>query len=147
MASHEARQIPGASELNRLASNQLHLDHLNLYVSDVNRSRAFYEAFLPDHGLVVNREFGEIAVGFGDQNYAVIALVKTSDRIQTTHLAFRVDRRNEVDELYSTAIEAGATDNGPPGLRPDYHANYYAGFVLDPDGHNLEFVCHVPGDA
>jgi len=120
----------------------MHLDHINLYVSDVARSRQFYEALLPPHGHIINREFGEIAVGFGDKNYAVLALVRQKEPIQATHLAFRVDTREEVDLLYTKAMEAGGTDNGKPGLRPDYHEHYYATFIRDPDGHNLEFVCH-----
>ena len=125
----------------------MQLDHLNLYVSDLARSRTFYEAFLPDHGLLVNREFRDVAVGFGDQNYAVVALIRNEAPIQTTHVAFRVDRRAEVDRLYAAAINAGAGDNGEPGVRPNYHAHYYAGFVLDPDGHNIEFVCHEAVDV
>ena len=125
----------------------MQLDHLNLYVSDVSRSRAFYEKFLPSNGLPVNREFEDIAVGFGDADYAVFALVRQTDPIQTTHVAFRVESREKVDQLYALAIDAGAGDNGAPGLRPHYHAHYYAAFVFDPDGHNLEFVCHKPMES
>ena len=122
----------------------MQLDHLNLYVSDVAESRKFYELILPPAGLPVNRDFGKVAVGFGDKNYAVLALVRQTSPIQATHIAFRVDTRREVDELYETALNAGGVDNGPPGLRPDYHEDYYAAFILDRDGHNLEFVCHSP---
>ena len=118
------------------------LDHMNLYVADVARSSAFYAKLLPPFGMPINREFGEVAVGFGDQNYAAFALVRQSDPIQATHIAFRVDTRQDVDELYQTALSAGGIDNGPPGLRAHYHENYYGAFVRDPDGHNLEFVCH-----
>jgi len=118
------------------------LDHINLYVKDVARSRAFYECLLPREGLVVNRDFGEVAVGFGDSDYAILALVRQQDPVQATHLAFRVDSRSKVDELYARAIRVGGVDNGPPGLRKHYHENYYAAFVRDLDGHNLEFVCH-----
>jgi predicted lactoylglutathione lyase len=120
----------------------MQLDHLNLYVSDVAKSRKFYERLLPPAGLPVNREFGDAAVGFGDGNYAVLALVRAESSVQATHVAFRVGTRREVDELYDAALNAGAVDNGVPGLRPHYHENYYAGFVRDRDGHNLEFVCH-----
>lgn len=120
----------------------MQLDHLNLYVSDVAKSRKFYELLLPPAGLHVNREFGEIAVGFGDKNYAVLALIRQESPVQATHVAFRVSTRSEVDELYKTALGAGGVDNGPPGLRPHYHENYYAAFIRDIDGHNLEFVCH-----
>ena len=120
----------------------MQLDHLNLYVSDVAESRKFYELILSPAGLPVNREFGEVAVGFGDKNYAVLALVRQESPVQATHLAFRVTTRREVDELYKTALNAGGVDNGSPGLRPHFHENYYAAFIRDRDGHNLEFVCH-----
>ena len=120
----------------------IRLDHMNLYVSDVGKSKTFYEKLLPPSGLPLNRDFGEVAVGFGDQDYAAFALVRQSDPIQTTHIAFRADTRKEVDKLYRLALSAGGTDNGVPGLRAHYHEHYYAAFVYDPDGHNLEFVCH-----
>jgi catechol 2,3-dioxygenase-like lactoylglutathione lyase family enzyme len=120
----------------------MQLDHLNLYVSDVPESRKFYELLLPPAGLPVNRDSGEVAVGFGDKEYAVLALVRQESPVQATHVAFRVATRAEVDELYDTALKAGGVDNGPPGLRPHYHENYYAAFIRDRDGHNLEFVCH-----
>lgn len=123
----------------------MQLDHLNLYVSNVAESRKFYERVLPPAGLPVNRDLGEIAVGFGDRNYAVLALVHHEPPIQGTHLAFRVATRQEVDRLYEIALNAGGVDNGSPGLRPHYHENYYAAFIKDRDGHNLEFVCHRPG--
>lgn len=120
----------------------MYLDHLSLYVKNVTVSRTFYEAVLLPNGWKLVRDFGEIAVGFGHENYAELALVREKTRIQSSHLAFKVDNRSAVDSLYLSAIEAGASDNGAPGLRPHYHESYYAAFVLDPDGHNIEFVCH-----
>ncbi|MDA0339263.1 MAG: VOC family protein [Proteobacteria bacterium] len=120
----------------------MQLDHPNIYVGDVTKSRAFYGALLPPHGYLLNRDFGEVAVGFGDKDYAVLALVRQNEPVQPMHLAFRVDTRGEVDDLYAREMLAGATDNGVPGLRPHYHEHYYAAFLRDPDGHNLEFVCH-----
>lgn len=125
----------------------MHLDHLNLYVSDVTESRKFYELLLPPAGLRVIRDLGEVAVGFGDKNYAVFALVRQEPPIQATHVAFRVATRPEVDELHEIALNAGGINNGSPGLRPHYHENYYAAFIRDRDGHNLEFVCHSPEDC
>jgi len=122
----------------------MQLDHLSLNVSDVLESRKFYEQLLPPSGLPINREFGDIAVGFGGKNYAVLALVHQEAPVQATHVAFRVGTRRAVDELYQTALKAGGVDNGSPGLRPHYHENYYAAFIRDRDGHNLEFVCHKP---
>ena len=118
------------------------LDHLSIYVSDLARSRAFYETLLPPFGHVLVRDFGDVAVGFGDKNYAALALVRGKAPIQPTHLAFRMESRSDVDRLYALALNSGGSSNGAPGLRPHYHEHYYAAFVLDPDGHNLEFVCH-----
>ncbi len=123
----------------------MYLDHLNIHVRDMKLSRAFYEAVLLPFGYEVVRDIGDVAVGFGDANYAVLALVREKEKILTTHLAFRVDSRSKVDMFYSLALDAGASGNGEPGTRPHYHEHYYAAFVRDPDGHNLEFVCHEPG--
>ena len=120
----------------------MQLDHLSIYVNDLTASRKFYEAILLPFGWKLVRDFEDIAVGFGHQNYAEIALVSEGQEIRSAHVAFRVDDRSEVDALYSLALEAGASGNGEPGVRPHYHHDYYAAFVLDPDGHNIEFVCH-----
>jgi len=126
----------------------IELDHLNLLVADVSTSRAFYEKLLAPFGFPVNRDFGDYAVGFGAGPNAVLALVRTAPPIQAIHLAFRVGARADVDRFHALAIALGATDNGAPGLRPDYHEHYYAAFVCDPDGHNLEVVCHhAPASA
>lgn len=120
----------------------MHIDHLSIYVRDVERSRQFYESVLLPYGWQVVRDFGELAVGFGHANYAEFAVVREKGAINSAHVAFGLAKRSEVDDLYSIAIDAGATDHGLPGVRPQYHKDYYAGFVNDPDGHNIEFVCH-----
>jgi len=84
------------------------------------------------------------AVGLGTEDYAILALVRSERAVHSVHLAFRVGSRAEVERFYATALSAGARSNGAPGLRSHYHAHYYAAFVLDPDGHNLEVVCHLP---
>jgi len=122
----------------------IELDHLNLMVADVGRSRGFYEALLVPFGYRVNRNFGEVAVGLGGGLYAVLALVRCESPVQPIHLAFRLETRAEVDGFYAAALSLGAADNGAPGLRPHYHESYYAAFIRDPDGHNLEAVCHLP---
>jgi predicted lactoylglutathione lyase len=122
----------------------IELDHLNLMVADVGRSRSFYEALLVPFGYRVNRKFGEVAVGLGGGSYAVLALVRSESPVQPIHLAFRLETRTEVDGFYAAALSLGAADNGAPGLRPHYHEFYYAAFIRDPDGHNLEAVCHLP---
>jgi catechol 2,3-dioxygenase-like lactoylglutathione lyase family enzyme len=71
--------------------------------------------------------------------------ISTSGRLDgRLHLAFAAETRAKVDAFYAAALDAGARDNGPPGLRPRYHPNYYGAFVFDPDGHNIEAVCHAP---
>ena len=122
----------------------MQLDHINLYVSDLSKSKIFYEAIFQSSDIKVIRDVGNIAVGFGRTNYAELALVLHDGIIQKTHFAFRTETREQIDMLYSFAIEAGASCNGEPGLRTHYHEHYYGAFVLDPDGHNLEFVCHNP---
>lgn len=122
----------------------IELDHLNLRVADVIRSREFYEPLLASLGMPVNRDFGDAAVGFGAGRYAVLALVKSHDPVQPIHVAFRLPSRADVDRFYELALSLGARGNGAPGLRPHYHDSYYAAFVHDPDGHNLEAVCHAP---
>ena len=125
----------------------IELDHINLMVVDVPESRAFYEQLLAPFGLPVNRDFGDVAVGFGAGPNAALALVRTDSTVQPIHIAFRLDTRAEVDHFHALALSLGAADNGAPGVRPQYHEHYYAGFVIDPDGHNLEAVCHLPPAA
>jgi predicted lactoylglutathione lyase len=74
-----------------------------------------------------------------------LCIFPTEEKPAHLHLAFRANNRQQVDDFYRGALEAGGKDNGAPGLRPEYHANYYAAFVVDPDGHNIELVCHEPG--
>jgi len=123
------------------------LDHIGLPVSDYARSLAFYKAaFAPlGYGLVmeVTPEMtgdGSSAAGFGKGKPDF--WIGTSDRQARTHVAVVAADRAAVRAFYDAAIAAGAKDNGPPGLRPHYHEHYYGAFVLDPDGHNIEAVCH-----
>ena len=125
----------------------IELDHLSLLVANVERSRRFYQALLAPFGYRVNRDFGEAAVGLGNGPYAILALVRSEDPVQTMHLAFRFESRADVEAFHTAALSLGAEDNGSPGLRPHYHESYYAAFVRDPDGHNLEAVCHRAPDV
>lgn len=126
------------------------LDHIGIDVSDIDRSRAFYETALAPLGYRVvmtatpeQTESGGTAVMFGiDAPEFVIAKDKAPG--PGNHIAFRADTRAAVDAFHMAAIEAGGRDNGRPGLRPNYGPNYYAAFVLDPDGFNIEAVCHAP---
>jgi catechol 2,3-dioxygenase-like lactoylglutathione lyase family enzyme len=116
------------------------LDHMTLTVRDMARAKAFYTAILAPLGYRVLMEFGDMC-GFGDTK--PYFWMKQGD-VPTTpqHIAFVARRRADVDAFHAAALAAGARDNGPAGLRPDFHATYYAAFVIDPDGHNIEAVNH-----
>jgi catechol 2,3-dioxygenase-like lactoylglutathione lyase family enzyme len=120
------------------------IDHTGLSVTDVAKSKAFYRAALAPLGYAVIMEFEE-AVGFGVPPKPDFWIGRSKPDMPAVHVAFRASNRQEVDAFYGAALAAGGRDNGPPGLRPHYHANYYGAFVLDPDGHNIEAVCHTPG--
>jgi catechol 2,3-dioxygenase-like lactoylglutathione lyase family enzyme len=119
------------------------LDHIGIGASDLARSKAFFLKALQPLGIGVVMEFPE-AVGLGTERKPFFWLAAAAQTPAPLHLAFGADSRREVDEFYRAAIDAGATDNGPPGLRTHYHPNYYAAFVFGPDGHNIEAVCHKP---
>jgi catechol 2,3-dioxygenase-like lactoylglutathione lyase family enzyme len=126
------------------------IDHMGLGVSDYGKSKAFYSKALAPLGIGTVMEVsaeetgGEAATGFGKGQkpfFWIGAGERTGGHI---HVAFTADDRKMVDAFYKAAIAAGGRDNGAPGLRPQYHPNYYGAFVLDPDGHNIEAVCHSP---
>jgi catechol 2,3-dioxygenase-like lactoylglutathione lyase family enzyme len=127
------------------------LDHVGFAVSDAQRSRAFYEAALAPLGITLiatvtpeQSEAGGTAHGFGS-NGKPYFWIGDNERVgEGTHVAFAVETRALVDAYYAAAMAAGGRDNGPPGLRPHYHPDYYGAFVLDPDGNNIEAVCHRP---
>jgi len=119
------------------------IDHSGLSVSDVAKSKAFYRAALAPLGYSVLMEFDQVA-GFGVAPKPDFWIAQGAPNDPRMHIAFRADTRSAVDDFYRWAIAAGGRDNGAPGLRPHYHANYYGAFVLDPDGHNIEAVCHLP---
>lgn len=125
------------------------IDHTGLYVADFARSRAFYERALAPLGYAVVREFPPAApahmgiAGLGEPPAADFWVIGGTPNEPKSHVAFRAASRAIVDAFHAAAIAAGGRDNGPPGLRP-YHPSYYAAFVLDPDGHNVEAVCHDP---
>ncbi len=125
------------------------LDHIGVDVSDIDRSRAFYAAALRPLGYRVlqsldpGRTGRDTIVMFGvDAPEFVIAEDKAPG--PGNHFAFRADTRAAVDAFHVEALKAGGRDNGAPGPRPNYGRNYYAAFVLDPDGFNIEAVCHAP---
>lgn len=118
------------------------IDHTGFAVSDLARSIEFYKKALAPLGLELVMKFQEIAAGFGEKGkpeFWIAGGGKPTDKI---HIAFRAKGRAEVVAFYEAAMAAGGTDNGPPGTRPHYHPDYYGAFVRDPDGHNIEAVCH-----
>ncbi len=117
------------------------LDHIVLYVNDFQKSKAFYSKVLQILGYKLGHEF-ENGAGFTDGHNLNFWITQKEHRANKFHFAFRASSRSVVDAFYKEAIDAGAEDNGPPGLRPHYHANYYGAFMLDPDGYNIEVVCH-----
>jgi catechol 2,3-dioxygenase-like lactoylglutathione lyase family enzyme len=119
------------------------IDHMGVSVSDLSRSKEFYQAALAPLGYVCIMEFDE-ALGFGVPPKPDFWLSAGDPGMPALHIAFHADKRSLVDAFYRAAIKAGGRDNGGPGLRTHYHPNYYGAFVLDPDGHNIEAVCHTP---
>jgi catechol 2,3-dioxygenase-like lactoylglutathione lyase family enzyme len=125
------------------------LDHIGFPVSDFARAKAFYEKALAPLGIGVVMEVTEAesggayeGAGFGEQRKPYFWIGSGAALTGRLHVAFAAKDRASVDAFYKAAMAAGATDNGPPGLRPHYHPNYYGAFVLDPDGDNIEAVCH-----
>jgi catechol 2,3-dioxygenase-like lactoylglutathione lyase family enzyme len=123
------------------------IDHIGLDVSDIERSRAFYEAALAPLGIRIiqnaTNEAGNPVVMMGDEE--IFFVIAQGDHIGTeSHVAFRVDTAAKVDAFHRAALAVGGKDNGAPGLRPQYEGRYYAAFALDPDGINVEAVCHLP---
>jgi catechol 2,3-dioxygenase-like lactoylglutathione lyase family enzyme len=124
------------------------IDHTGVGVSDFEKSKDFYTHALGAIGYELIAEFsaeitGSTAVaGFGEPPKPDFWINEGAPQKPHVHVAFRVPSRALVDGFYKAAIAAGGQDNGAPGPRPHYHANYYGAFVLDPDGHNVEACCH-----
>ncbi len=126
------------------------IDHTGLVVSDFERSKAFYRQALAPIGYQLLLEFPAAVTGhtdvagFGERPKPDFWISRGTPNQPPLHIAFRVNTRAEVDAFHRAALAAGGTDNGAPGLRPHYHPDYYGAFVHDPDGHNIEAVCHAP---
>ena len=120
------------------------IDHVKLNVSSYPASREFYEKVLAPIGYKLAVDFDNMGGGLVAEGIPDLWLEEHDPISSPVHVAFSGPDRESVDEFYRLAMELGARDNGPPGLRPDYHQNYYAAFVLDPDGNNIEVVCHKP---
>ncbi|MGV8856182.1 MAG: VOC family protein [Devosia sp.] len=125
------------------------IDHSGLSVADFDKSKAFYEQALAPLGasflVQIPPEYtGGVKVGGFGQDRAVFWLNQGEPHRPSVHFAFTATTHAQVDAFYAAAMAAGGTDNGGPGLRPHYSEHYYAAFVRDPDGNNIEAVCRVP---
>lgn len=127
------------------------LDHVGIPVSDLARAKAFYTAALAPLGYSLfieapgqMTESGLPAVGFSFGGKPTFWIGGDCPLEPGVHIAFVANDRESVAAFYAAALTAGGRDNGAPGLRPNYHLNYYAAYVLDPDGNNIEAVCHAP---
>ena len=127
------------------------IDHLGFVVSDMSRAKAFYLSALRPLGVGIIMDVsaeesgGDAHAGFGKDDKAFFWIGTGQKPKGGTHVAFTARTRAEVDAFYRAAIAAGGKDNGAPGPRPYYHEHYYGAFVLDPDGNNIEAVCHRAG--
>lgn len=126
------------------------IDHLGFPVTDYARSRTFYVqalaplGFGPVMDVTKEQTGGYEGTGFGPPDRPNFWIGNGDARGGPVHVAFEAKSRAAVDAFYKAAIAAGGRDNGPPGIRAHYHPSYYGAFVLDPDGHNIEAVCHAP---
>lgn len=118
------------------------IDHTGVKVTDAKRSSEFYKQALAALKYAELKNFGKV-IGYGENHHADFWLHEGTPN-EKAHLAFRATSRSQVKAFYEAAIAAGGKDNGAPGVRENYHEHYYAAFVLDPDGHNIEVVCHEP---
>ena len=124
-------------------------DHVKFGVSDYAASKTFFLKALEPLGLAIVAEVSLPTHGIelSADGKSSLCIYQTEEKPAHLHLAFVAANRRQVDAFHRAALEAGAKDNGAPGLRPHYHANYYAAFVIGPDGHNIEVVCHQPEAA
>lgn len=124
------------------------LDHIEIPVANGRIAKQFYSRTLSVLGMSVvidipplHNKFGGMRCGFGKNGYPCFWIHDHDSKTACVHIAFKADTNEQVSELYELAIVNGGIDNGPPGVRHHYHGGYYAAYVLDPDGNNIEFVC------
>jgi catechol 2,3-dioxygenase-like lactoylglutathione lyase family enzyme len=118
------------------------IDHISVHVTDLARSVAFYERALAPLGYKVLMQWRGRTAGLGADGKPDLWLGVASGAPSRVHIAIRAKGRADVRAFHEAALAAGGTDNGAPGPRPQYHPDYYGAFVIDPDGHNVEAVCH-----
>ena len=119
------------------------IDHVRAKVRDIKQGKRFYSNALTPLGYSLQMEFPD-AAGFGTGEGIPDFWIGTNEERGATHVAFSAKDRATVDAFYEAAMGAGGKDNGAPGLRPHYHENFYAAYVHDADGNNIEAVCHLP---
>ena len=125
------------------------IDHCGLSVSDFDKAQSFYDQALAPIGasllfMVPAEHTGGMKVGGYGRDRPTFSINEGQPQNPGLHIAFTAENRAQVDAFYAAALAAGGMDNGPPGPRPHYHEHYYGTFVLDPDGNNIEAVCHIP---
>jgi len=116
-------------------------DHVVFGVSDYEASKTFFLKALESIGISVVDE-GPIGIELSSDGKSSLGIRRNGVKTTHLHLAFVAENRDQVDMFYRAALEAGGKDNGAPGIRPEYSGKYYAAFVIGPDGHNIEVVCH-----
>jgi len=123
-------------------------DHVVFGVSNYAASKAFYLKALEPLGVTAVSE-GPLGVELyrPDSDSSLCIRLEPEETPMHLHLAFTAENRKQVEAFYQAALQAGGKCNGAPGLRPSYHADYYSAFVIDPDGHNIEAVCHKPDET
>ncbi len=119
------------------------IDHVGLAVGDYQKSKEFFSKALAPLGIGLVMEV-EGWAGFGRGGKPEFWFGEHTERQRPMHIAFIAENRAQVGAFYQAALAAGGKDNGPPGIREIYHPSYYGAFVIDPDGHNIEAVCHAP---
>jgi catechol 2,3-dioxygenase-like lactoylglutathione lyase family enzyme len=128
------------------------IDHISTYAIDYAATKTFYEACLATLGHTIQSEMemtwdkdlpGRHACAFGPPGRKIFWVIEVIEPYSPRHIAFAAEDRNSVTAFYEAALAAGGIDHGAPGLRPEYHENYFGAFALDPDQNNVEAVCHV----
>lgn len=129
------------------------IDHMSTYATDFDKTRAFYASAFESLGYSVQMEFvaewnvewpTQRMCAFGPEGKPAFWIIESKEASTPRHTAFAAQNRAAVDAFYQKGLESGGTDNGGPGLREHYHKDYYGAFLIDPDGNNVEAVCHLP---